>query len=298
MKIDAIKAAVNSNAARQLLLLKKNSPTIMFTAGVVGVVGSTVLACKATLKVDEILQEHETMKEVVDGVEVQEGYSEEDRKRDKVLLMAQTAGKMTRIYAPSIVVGVVSISLLTGSHVTLNRRNANLMAAYAAVDKGFKEYRARVRDELGDEKDAEFRYGVPVTKKEVKDGEEKTDEYNLNGDIPFGPSVYARFFDDSSVNWSREPMYNQFFLNSHQNYFNDRLKARGHVFLNEVYDAIGIPRSKEGAVVGWVYGGEGDDFIDFGMHNGEYKPSRMFTNGEERSILLDFNVDGVIYDKI
>ena len=298
MNLDILKAAVTSKAAHQILLLKKNSPSIMFTAGVVGVVGSTVLACKATLKLDHILHEHENTKGMIENVKTDKDYSEEDRKRDKMLLLAQTAGRVTKIYAPAVGIGVVSVGLLTGSHVTLNRRNASLMAAYSTLDKGFKEYRARVRDELGDEKDAQFRYGTEVKKKASKDEDgTEIDEYDLKTGVEF-PSIYARFFDDQSQYWSREQMYNQFFLNSHQNYFNDRLKAKGHVFLNEVFDALGIPRCKEGAVVGWLYNGDGDNFIDFGMHSHDYKPSRMFTNGEERSILLDFNVDGVIYDKI
>jgi hypothetical protein len=85
------------------------------------------------------------------------------------------------------------------------------------------------------------------------------------------------------------------FLQCQQNYFNQQLKARGHVFLNEIYDAIGLERSKAGTIVGWVTDGNGDGYIDFGMFE---DASRRFINGIEPSILLDFNVDGVIYDLI
>jgi hypothetical protein len=63
---------------------------------------------------------------------------------------------------------------------------------------------------------------------------------------------------------------------------------------------LGIDRSKAGSVVGWVITkeGTGDNFIDFGVFDGDNPRARDFVNGREGSILLDFNVDGVIYDKI
>ena len=115
-------------------------------------------------------------------------------------------------------------------------------------------------------------------------------------DDPNGLSVYARFFDEGCEQWSKNPEYNLMFLRSQQNYYNDMLKSRGHVFLNEVYDALGIPRTQAGAVVGWMISDNGDNFIDFGVFDGDRPRARDFVNGYERSILLDFNVDGVIYD--
>ena len=83
-----------------------------------------------------------------------------------------------------------------------------------------------------------------------------------------------------------------------QTFFNDLLLSRGHLFLNEVYDQIGIDRTKAGQVVGWVVSKDGDNFVDFGLFDGSTQEKRMFVNGHENSVLLDFNVDGVIYDKI
>ncbi|MCA1800666.1 MAG: DUF6353 family protein, partial [Actinobacteria bacterium] len=110
------------------------------------------------------------------------------------------------------------------------------------------------------------------------------------------PSIYARYFDEGSTVWSRERDYNRLRIRAIQNYANDMLKARGHLFLNEVYDELGLPRSRAGAVVGWVMSKSGDNFVDFGIYNQENERARAFVNGQEQSILLDFNVDGVIYD--
>jgi len=297
MDLQLVKNAVTSKVGRKILLAKKHSPTVMFAGGVVGVVGATFLACRATLRLEEVLDDVQEQRDAVNRLQ-HKHYSEEDRLNDQRVLTVQAAVGVAKLYAPAVAVGVVSIAALTGSHVVLSKRNAAVMAAYSALDKGFNEYRARVRDELGEEKDQEFRHGITTVQETVegKDGKSKTVERKVLN--PQVPSIYARFFDEGSSSWSRQPEYNQLFLNCQQNYANDLLRARGHVFLNEVYDMLGISRSKEGAVVGWILNGEGDNFIDFGIYDGKNERTRAFVNGDERSILLDFNVDGLIYDQI
>lgn len=299
MKIKAIANLVTSKVGRQILIAQKHSPTLMFVAGAAGVVATVVLASRATLKLDAILNEHEDDLEkikVADHVD----YSDSDRQRDMVVLYARTAGRITRMYAPAIGIGILSIAALTGSHVVLTKRNVALTAAYAALDRGFKQYRERVVAELGPDKDRQFRYDMEDREivEETKQGP-KTKVIKQVG--PNGASIYARFFDEASTSWDRRPTYNQMFLRCQQNYANDLLRARGHVFLNEVYDMLGLPRSKEGAIVGWVMDccdGGGDNYIDFGVFEGDRFSGMRFVKGEEPSVLLDFNVDGVIYDKI
>jgi hypothetical protein len=185
--------------------------------------------------------------------------------------------------------------------VTLNRRNASLTAGYAAVDQAFTKYRERVVAQLGKAADDEFRYGVDVSEETVegKDGKTKTVVHKRISQTD-GPSMYARFFDQLCPEWQKNPEYNRAFLQCQQNYLNERLRIKGHLFLNEVYDALGMERSSAGAVVGWVIGKEGgDNFVDFGIFDDITNPNvRDFVNGLSDSILLDFNVDGVIYDKI
>jgi len=219
-------------------------------------------------------------------------YSERDRVKDIKVVKVQTAVKIVKLYGPAIVVGGLSIAALTSSHNILNRRNAGLTAAYAALEKGFNEYRARVVAKYGEDEDRDLRYGTREITVEEKGKKKKVVRVG-----PGDPSIYARFFDVSSPSWDKEPEYNMIFLKCQQNYVNDLLHSRGHVFLNEVYDLLGIPRSKAGAVVGWVMG-VGDDFINFGVFDDKSDKARDFVNGFEGSILLDFNVDGVIFDKI
>jgi hypothetical protein len=288
--------AINKIVVRNALLAQRSSPGVLLGVGIVGMVGSTVLACRATLKMDEVLDEAKNKLEIAKTLEHIE-YSEKDRKRDISLIYFQTGVSITKLYTPAIIVGVVSIAALTRSHQILTTRNAALTAAYTALDKGFNEYRARVVEKYGENQDRDFRYGT----EQVEVVDPKTNKKKIVKRVSSDdPSIYARFFDQASSSWSKEPEYNLIFLKSQQNYANDLLHARGHVLLNDVYDMLGIPRSQAGAVVGWVLSRNGttDDFISFGVFEDRSDKVRDFVNGREGAILLDFNVDGVIYDKI
>ena len=294
--------AVTLKVARTALVLQKSSPNLLFGVGVAGVVVTAVLASKATLKVEKVLDQHEANMNVIDAAQIKVDtkgapiYTAEDAQKDKVLVFMKTGGELVKLYAPAIVTGIVTIACLTKSHNMLNERNAGLAAAYAIVDKGFKEYRKRVEQSLGKEKDLEFMHGAEEHEylEETKQGPKVTVEKVASRDGK--PSMYARFFDELNPSWQRNSDYNYVFLRARQQYLNDMLQARGHVFLNEVYDSLGIERTREGAVVGWVLG-NGDSYIDFGMYD-DRPAARDFIQGREPSILLDFNVDGVIYDKI
>ena len=288
--------AIARTVARNALHAQKASPEVLLVAGVAGMVGSTVLACRATLKMDRVLGEAEAKLHTAKTLEHVD-YSEKDRSRDITLIYFQSGVKIAKLYLPAIIVGGISVYALTSSNRILTRRNVALTAAYGALEKGFNEYRGRVIEKYGEEEDRDFRYGSE--KVEVLDqdtGKMKTVTRVGPGD----PSVYARFFDPYSTSWSKEPEYNMLFLKCQQNYANDLLRSRGHVFLNEVYDMLGVPRSKAGAVVGWVLSknGETDNFVNFGVFDGREQVARDFVNGREGAILLDFNVDGVIYDRI
>lgn len=299
--------AVTNKVGRQLLHLQKSSPKVMFVAGAVGVVGATALACRATLKVGDKLAEIEELREKAlflydDGNNNE--YPQSEYNKHLVALKVKTVLDITKLYAPAGGLLILSIALLTGSHVTLTKRNASLTAAYAGVDQAFEKYRERVIDRLGKDADDEFRYGVQQVEEVVlegKDGEKKKTivRNRVSGE---GRSMYARFFDQTCPEWQRIPEYNRAFLQCQQNYMNEKLKIRGHLLLNEVYDALGMERSKAGCVVGWVLKKDDpsrDNYVDFGIFNDLTNPNvRDFVNGYEDSVLLDFNVDGVIYDQI
>lgn len=296
MGIKAIASAIGNKAARPTLIVRKHSPTILFGVGVLGVVATVVLASRATLKLDELLEKTEKKIHEAKTLESKD-YSDHDRQRDLAVIYTQTALGIVKLYGPAVIVGLASIGALSGSQIILNRRNAGLIAAYGVLDKGFRAYRERVVDEFGKEKDQEFRHDIR-TLEIVEETEEGPVVKTIKSVGPNSASVYARIFDETSSSWSPQWGANQLFIQCQQNYANDLLKSRGHIFLNEVYDMLRLPRSKEGALVGWVYGKGGDDFVDFGVFEGDVFSAMRFVNGHERSVLLDFNVDGVIIEFI
>lgn len=299
MKLTALRHVVTRGFGRQVLVAQKHSPTVLFGLGVVGVVVTAVAASRATLKMDEILTNHEEQialtEKVANDEKLNSDYSEEDRIRDLTIVYARTGLAIAKAYAPSVLCGVASVVALTGSHVILSRRNVAITAAYAALDKGFREYRERVREEIGADKESSLRHGYKTVEivEETEQGPVVKTIRRANK-----ASIYARFFDEYSTQWQRDPAYNVLFVNCQQNYANDLLRARGHVFLNEVYDMLGLPRTKEGSVVGWLRDGDGDGYVDFKVFEGDTFSAINFVNGSEPSVLLDFNVDGIIYDKI
>jgi len=281
---------------RSVLKTKANSPHIFFGLGVVGVVAGAVLASKATLqleeKLDEVKADFEGLKNVAEEAVKHSNltYTEQDYHKDLGLLTAKSAVKLGRLYAPAIVVGGFGIAALTGSHVQLTKRNTALTITLAAVSKAYDDYRTRVREELGEETERHIYQNAREETIEV-DGKKET----VQVIDPNGHSVYARCFDVFSSCWEKDAEVNRIFIECQQKYMNHILQIRGHVMLNDVYDKLGLERTPAGAVVGWVYQGEGDNFIDFDLNN----PSNArFLAGYENAVWLDFNVDGVVYEQI
>src|ERR1041384_419247 len=302
MNFKAISNALTSKVGRQILHVQKHSPKIMFVAGVVGVGATVVLACRATLRVDKILDEHlgnaHLMKEA--RTHHTDVYSNEDYQKDLVVLHAQTFGKLAKLYGPSIVTGVASIAALTGAHVVLSQRNTGLVASYAALERGFATYRNRVAKDLGMEKEQEYRLGL-VDREIVVETEEGPVVKTVKGvNALSGGNPYSFCFDEvSSTSWESSPGYNQLFLSAQERYANQLLQARGHVFLNDVLDSLGMQRTKAGAVTGWIKDSEtGDNHIDFGIFRDDEYMGMEFVKGNELSVWLNLNVDGIIYDKI
>lgn len=287
--------------------VKKHSPEILIVAGVIGTVASTVIACKATTKLGAILDETketvDKIHECVDDETLSEKYSLEDSKKDLAIVYIHSGLALAKLYAPAAILGSLSIASILVSNNILRKRNVALAAAYTAIDKGFKEYRGRVVERFGEEIDRELRYNIKAKtfSDTVTDenGKEKKSKVTLNVADPNTYSDYARFFDEGCSCWEKDAEYNLMFLRAQQQYANDLLRSKGHLYLNEVYDMLGIPRTKAGQIVGWVYDSEspvGDNFVDFGIYDVHKEQKRDFVNGYERCILLDFNVDGNIWD--
>lgn len=281
--------------------LKKHSPEILVLAGVVGAVTSAVMACKATTKLNETLSDSKN--KIEDFHESEEKYTEEEGKKTLTLIYSKAVLDIAKLYGPSIVLGGLSITAILTSSNILRKRNIALAAAYTAVDKGFKEYRGRVIDRFGEELDRELKYNIKAKEVEEtivkEDGTETIEKKVVEFVDPNSYSPYSKFYDPSCAGWTKDPEANLLFLRMQQDAATKRLKRQGWLLLNDVYDMLGIDRTKEGMVTGWVFDEKhpvGDNFVDFGIYDTNRPANRAFVNGYENVILLDFNVDGNVYD--
>lgn len=284
---------VSRKVGRTVLVTKKNSPHIFFGLGLIGVTTGTVLACKATLKLDKTLDEIKRDKDDLLQLKgsSEEVYPQNEYYRDLGYIYTKSILKLGRLYGPSIVVSGLGIASLTGSHVQMTKRNTALTVTLAGLTKAYDEYRLRVAEALGEDRELDLHRGI-TEEKHMIDGKKET----VKVIDPTGFSPYSRLFEESNANWKPNSETNRVFIQAQQHYANHRLRAYGHVFLNEVYDMLGLERSQAGAVVGWLADNpNGDNYIDFGIFEAYNAP---FINNQERNIWLDFNVDGIIYDKI
>ena len=277
-------------AGRAGLVLSKHAPTILTAAGTAGFIGTTILASKATLKVEETISEETALLVKVHEAHEAGKLSDKDATHDKVVLYSRMTTKLAKLYAPALILGAASIVSLATGHGIMLKRNASLAAAYAAVDQAFKTYKKKVESKFG--KDAVIDALISTTEEDLT-----KDELTMEAIAAVdGVSPYGVIFDETNNNWSADEDLSMLHLKCQQQYANDILQTRGHIFLNEVYKMLGFPHTPAGAVTGWVKG-NGDDFVDFnifeGTFEGEDEKGRTVTKWA-----LDFNVDGVMYDKI
>ena len=300
--------SVTRAISKSKLTLKKHSPTILVVAGVVGFATSTVLACKATLKAKDVTTEtKKKAKKIHEAVErgcteIGEVYNAEDSKKDLTIIYTQAGLEYAKLYGPSVVIGGLSAFAIFMSHRTLNNRYLAASAAYMAEHTAFKEYKDKVVKRFGSNLDKELKYDIKEVEVEETVVNEDGTESKVKKTVQVANiqhSAYARFFDEfNSSYWERDAEYNRMFLHRQQDYANDKLREDGFLFLNDVYKMLGMDISKAGQHVGWVLNGDGDGYVDFGIFDNIYNDERKqaFVNCKEKSILLDFNVDGDIYE--
>lgn len=286
--------------------VKEHSPELLVGAGIVTGIAGAVVACKATTKVDAILEEtREKVDLIHTGTEAGEiqgkEYTEEDSKKDLTIVYTQTGLKIAKLYAPAIGLGLISVSCILASTNIMKKRNVALAAAYTAIDKGFKEYRGRVIERFGERVDYELKNNIKAKEIEVvetdENGETTVEKKVVDTVVGVG-DPYSRFFDASSKYFEKNPELNMFFLTDKEEYANKLLRIKKRLFLNEVYEMLGFDPSKAGQVIGWVWDEDyenGEKRIDFGIFDVHNEAKRDFVNGHEQVVLLNFNVDGNVY---
>lgn len=282
-----------------------NKPEIYMGVGIAGVLISGFLACRATLKLEKTLKEsREKIEKIHEDIET--GVIEEKNAKKEVAIgYIYMGAKVVALYAPSVVLAGASITAIVASNDILKKRAANFANLYAASQKAFKDYRGRVAERFGKEVEEE----IYLDKKKIEVEETKTDEngnettekkeVTVAGNLK--PSEYSRIYDCGNKGWTKDPEANMIYLRRQQDAATDKLRAKGYLFLNDVYEMLGFPPCEAGHYVGWIDDPElgKDRYVDFGIYRVDASPANSnFINGYEPSILLDFNVDGPIMDKV
>ncbi len=295
--------------------IQKKSPELLVITGIIGVVASAVMACKATTKASAIAKDTENaLNEIHEASEkgitkAGETYTSEDTKKDLTITYVQTGIKYAKLYAPAVLMGAGSIACILASHHVLKKRNIALAAAYTTLDKSFKDYRGRVIERFGEQVEKELRYNVKAQEVETTVVDEKGKEKKVkeirnvaaSGWDPSKYSPYARFFDETNRAWLKDPEQCRFYLKAIQAQANDRLRARGHLFLNEVYELLHYPLTDYGQVVGWIYdvkNPKGDNFVDFGLFEVRQETNSEYGLDYIEGFVLDFNVAGDITSEL
>lgn len=293
MKLPAVMDTMINKTAFNV---RQHSPGILLAAGILTGIGACVAACRATLRIQPVIEGAKQDIAIVHSREQEESaeYEEKDARSDLAKIYIHTGLSIAKEYWPAVTMGTVSIvSVMAGNNVMRNR-NAALTAAYTTIAQSFNGYRSRVRERYGEEAEREIRYDIRA--KEIKEqvtdpetGKKKTVKKTAH-EIGEGYHDYARVFDESCKAWEKNPKYSRLFLQGQQELCNQLLRAYGFLYLNDVYDMLGITKTAAGQVVGWIYDPDtptGDNYVDFRI-------SEMTTADGSIVYLLDFNVDGAI----
>lgn len=289
--------------------LRKYSPEILVVSGVVGTIVSAVMACKATTKISAVLEEH---KETMDAIHTysENGvadenleYTQEDAKKDTTITYIQTGIKLAKLYAPAVGLGILSIGSILTSNNILRKRNAALAAAYAAIDRSFKEYRSRVVERFGEEVDHQLRCNIKAVEIEEKITDEKGKEKKVKKTIdvadPNAGSEFLKYFTRRNAYWDNNEDYLEMFFRAQQQWANDKLRADKKLTLNQVYESLGFEATKAGMVCGWIYNANnpvGDNYVEFNIH--KVRVPLEDGTGYDDAYSIDFNVDGDIYSRL
>lgn len=250
--------------------ITKHSPLILTTVGVAGLGATAYFSYKAAPKVEELTNELESARlkeqrindlrallevgeingermndETYDGYKMDLEIAEEEF---NPIRRVDYAKRLAGAVALPVLTGLASVTCIGLSYYIQNNRIVNLAAAFATATAEREYYRSKIKEEFGEDKLTEF--DTPTVTEEMKvDGKKK--KVKKAKDVP---SLHGEWFE-KSTEWVRDDHdYNMAFINSVNESLQLRLFQRGHLLMNEVLDALGLERTRAGAMVGWSTG--------------------------------------------
>lgn len=217
--------------------------------------------------------------------------------------------KIAKSFAMPVTLSLAGSAMIGCGFIEEKKRYLGASATAIMLGNALREYRRRVVEEEGHEKDHHYMYGSEyeeeVTETRDENGKKvknKTTVENIKGEVP-GMSPYSYYWGQYvsdgkgglclNERWDANENFNLTYLSIAQSTWNDILHKRGHVLLNEVLDDIGLHMSQIAGHAGWL-SHNGKNFIDFGLYHNERKNIKTLLNGKEGTLVLDFNVEGDI----
>ena len=283
--------------------IKYHSPEIMIAVGIIGTITAGVMACKATLKVEGVIDTASTdLNEIKEDVE-NGVISADDSKKAITKVYIQTGMAFAKLYGPAVTLGALSLATVFGSNHILRKRNASLTAAYTTLDGMYNRYRKNVRETYGEQVDYNMRYGIRTDKVEFTDTDDNGKEKKITKKIThIDPEMinneYALWMSEStSCEWDKSEEYLLSSLRIKESVLRDMLISRGYLFLNEVRKTLGFDEIPEGQIIGWTCSNnEADVMSDWGLGFNYDEPfANMYYNDKwERGVLFNLTPDGCI----
>lgn len=285
--------------------ISKHAPTILSVTASAGVIATGYLAWKAGTRFEDVEgRDWDRRKECLKNAD---NIPDEDvpkiERKNRILFILDTV----RTVAPAAIVGAATITMIYFSNSISKKRLAAMGAAYATLQTAFDGYKRTMVEALGKESVEKILKpklpNVGKSAEEILSSDNKSDAANVSDAVVNSLkalSPYARIIaEESSTCWDPNEDYTSQNLAAVQLWANRRLERKGHLFLNEVFDQLGLSRTREGAVVGWLKNGDGDNYVSFGDFDASvYRvPSDDYTRVDS-NFIVDFNVDGVIWDRI
>lgn len=295
--------------------LKQHSPEILLVAGIGGAIVGTVMACRATLKVNDILDD---AKQEIDEIHNREIVYVDDTNVTAVSTNTQqeltkayvkTGWRLVKLYAGPVILMTASLASIVGSTDIYKQRSLNAASAFMAISESMKDMEKRIEEKYGPEEARALKYGIEekTVQEEITDenGEIKTVE-KVEKTINSKYNPYVRIFKEGCKGWDSDPDMTLSYLKCTRETFSKLLRAHGHIMLNDVLAELGFPTTREGQSLGWYFdpknpkyqGKRVEELISFGIENVGDGGESNFASGKCPFLILEFDCDGDIVDKV
>lgn len=202
-----------------------NSPAILTGVAVVGTATTAYLTGRASFKAAEVLRSKELHFEA-------ELEREMDLK-DKVELT-------WKLYISAAGTGLLTAACIICANRISDRRAAALASAYSLAQRGFEEYRVKVIEKIGQNKEEQVR--TEIAQKHVEEALERNPQQVIIMDGTTG------FHDDWSGRLFESDMET---VKSAVNKVNHQIINHMYASINDFYDAVGWPTIPAGDDFGW-----------------------------------------------